>query len=494
MKVITTGNLRFLHGPSPLAVSRRCAAGLTAAVVLMGAVVLAHAAEPKLSGAAQGKPNIVLILADNLGYGELGCYGGVRFVPTPRIDNLAAEGLRLTNFNVEVWCSPSRSALLTGRYAVRSGTEQVATSGPQGMVQWEVTLAELLSSRGYATAHYGKWHLGDQDGRYPTDQGFDEWYGIPYSWDEGTHTSVRGFDPKVDRTPHILEGVKGKKTRQVKVFDMEVAGMIDRELTDRSVAYIRRNAQAKRPFFLYVPMAAVHRPVYSHPDFTDKSGAGLIGDAVMGMDFNVGLILDAVKQAGIEDNTIFIFTSDNGPDFLDPWRGTAGPWSGNLKTAMEGSLRTPFLIRWPGRIPAGRVSNEIVHITDLFTTLAWAVSAELPIDRVIDGVDQMDLFTGVQETSSRDGFPVYAYGELYAVKWKDWKMHFVWRPSSDLAPEKVRRLFNLRSDPKEEMNVFWQNEWVNEPMGEIVADFEASLAEDPPIKPGTPDPYRPPKK
>ncbi len=492
VKNITTWKMEFLCGLTQLVVARRSAAGLAAAVTL--AVALAYVAKPELSGAAQEKPNIVIILADNLGYGELACYGSVRMVGTPRIDSLAAEGLRLANFNVESWCSPSRSALLTGRFGVRSGTDSLAASGPKGMVQWEVTLAELLSARGYATAHYGKWHLGDQEGRFPTDQGFDEWYGIANSWDEGMITSKPDYIPKEADMPYILEGIKGQKTQEVGIFDVEAGRMIDRELTDKSVAYIQRNAQAKRPFFLYVPIAAVHRPVYSHPDFTDKSGAGLIGDAVMGMDFNVGLILDAIKQAGIEDNTIFIFASDNGPDFGDPWRGTAGPWNGSFKTAMEGSLRTPCIIRWPGRIPAGRVSNEIVHITDLFTTLARAAGAKVPNDRAIDGVDQMDFFTGKQEKSNREGFPVYAYGHLYAVKWHDWKMHFVWRPLATLEPETIRKLFNLRSDPKEEVDVFWQNTWTQAPIEKIATDFEATLAKYPLIAPGTPDPYRLPKK
>ncbi len=436
---------------------------------------------PANVGAIRGKPDIVILLADNLGYGEIACYGGPRMVATPRIDALAAEGLRLTNFNVEIWCSPSRSALMTGRYGVRSGTDQVATSGPKGMVEWEVTLAELLSARGYATAEYGKWHLGDQDGRFPTDQGFDEWYGVPITWDEGTITA-KGYIP-ADSPPPILECSRGQKARQVKILDPEVGRLIDRELTDKAVAWIQRNAQAGRPFLLYVPMTAVHRPVYSHPDFTGKSGGGPIGDAVMGMDFNVGLIADAIKQAGIEDNTILVFASDGGPD-LKPWKGSSGPWRGYLDSALEGALRAPCIIRWPGHIPAGRVSNEIVHITDLFTTLARAAGAEVPTDRAIDGVDQMDFFTGKQETSNRVGFPVYAYGHLYAVKWGDWKMHYV---------RKAKNLYNVRTDPREEQSVYWAHTEMDAPMHKIVLDFEASLAKYPLIVPGTPDPYRPPK-
>jgi arylsulfatase len=160
---------------------------------------------------------------------------------------------------------------------------------------------------------------------------------------------------------------------------------------------------------------------------------------------------------------------------------------------MEGALRVPFVIRWPGHIPAGRVSNEIVHVTDLFTTLARVSGAEIPADRVIDGVDQMDFFTGGREKSNREGFPVVVFDELYAVKWQNWKMHYLWRPSAELAPENVRKLFELRSDPKEEHDVFWQNDSVRAPTDKIVAEFRASLDKEPPIKPGTPDPYRPEK-
>ncbi len=242
-----------------------------------------------------------------------------------------------------------------------------------------------------------------------------------------------------------------------------------------------------------MPTAAVHLPVYCLPEFSGKSGAGAIGDALMELDDNVGRILDAVEQAGIADNTIFIFTSDNGPEFRDPWRGTAGPWTGCYNTAMEGSLRVPFLIRWPGRIPAGLVSDGIVHIADLFTTLADAAGATAPTDRAIDGVDQMAFFTGQQKNSSRDGFPVYFFGELYAVKWHEWKMHFIWRPVAEQPSERVVKLFNLRSDPKEETDVYWKNVAVADSIGKIVADFQSSLATYPLIKPGTPDPYQRPK-
>ncbi|MGH8611573.1 MAG: sulfatase-like hydrolase/transferase, partial [Gammaproteobacteria bacterium] len=320
---------------------------------------------------AQDKPNIVFIFADNLGYGEIGVYGGgiLRGAPTPRIDKLASEGMRLLNFNVEPSCTPSRSALMTGRHPIRSGTYSVPIDGrPYGLVQWEVTIAELLSGQGYATAHYGKWHLGDSEGRYPTDQGFDEWYGIPNSSDESIWPQQKYFDPKMAQLEQVMEGRRGEKSRNVKVYDAEARREIDLEVTAKTIDFMKRSVQAGKPFFAYVPLTQVHVPTEPSKQFAGKTGNGDWADVLAQMDWCVGQILDAVTELKIQDNTIFVFTSDNGPEETYPWRGWAGPWSGSHLTAMEASLRVPFIIRWPGRIPAGRVSNEMVHIVDVYTT------------------------------------------------------------------------------------------------------------------------------
>src|SRR5262245_31671665 len=325
--------------------------------------------EPQLVRAdAAEKPNIVFLMADNLGYGELGCYGGgiLRGAATSRIDALAGEGLRLLNYNVEPQCTPSRSALLTGRFPLRSGTSRVNRGGAlYGLTQWEITLAELLSAQGYATGHFGKWHLGNSEGRYPTDQGFDEWYGIPNSTSVAPWPSATGFDPKVAPMPHILEGRKGEKTRQVEVYDLKARRQIDTEITRRAIDFIKRNEKAGKPFYAYVPFTLVHYPTLAHPDFAGKTGYGEFADSLAEMDHHVGQVLDAIKGLGAEKNTIFVFTSDNGPEEVLPWRGWAGPWAGSYFTAMEGSLRAPFIVRWPGKVPAGRVSNEIVHEVDI---------------------------------------------------------------------------------------------------------------------------------
>ncbi|HET6348706.1 MAG TPA: arylsulfatase [Candidatus Krumholzibacteria bacterium] len=444
------------------------------------------------SSSPDTRPNIIVIMGDNIGYGEVSCYDNSRMVETPRIDQLAAQGLRLTNFNVETWCAPSRSAFLTGRYGIRSGTGPME-NGPAGMTQWEVTIPELLDKRGYATAIFGKWHLGDRAGRYPTDQGFDEFWGIARSWDDELITARPGFVPNGSDVPFILQGQRGHKVEEQEVLDAQTGQLMDRMLTEKSIEFIRREAAGHKPFFLYVPVAAVHLPIYCDPDFVGKSGAGAIGDAMMAFDYHVGQMVDAVNAAGIADNTIIIVTSDDGAECQDPYRGTSGPWSGCYNTAMEGALRVPFVMRWPGHVPAGRTSNEMVHITDLFTTLVHLGGADVPNDRIIDGVDQLDLFTGKQTTSNRDDIVVFLYGDLAAVKWQDWKMHMFWKPTPTSPKQNVRKLFNLRRDPKEEYDVFWQNEPVNRQMEKIVARFNQSVEREPLIPPRTPDPYRPPK-
>lgn len=442
------------------------------------------------------KPNIVLILADNLGWGELGCYGGgaLRGAPTPRIDALAAEGLRLTNFNVESDCVPTRSALMTGRHPIRTGALQSVPAGlPQGIIPWEATLAQLLSAQGYATAIYGKWHLGDRPGRYPTDRGFDEWYGIPRTTNESTFTTSPGFDPDVVPMPYVMEARKGETPKDVAVYDLDMRRRIDSDLTERTIAYIQQRASGTNPSFAYVPITQLHYPTISHPDFAGRTGAGDFADSMVEMDYRVGQIADAIDAAGLRENTVFIFASDNGPEFRRPWRGTAGPWTGTYHTAMEGALRVPFMIRWPGRVPAGTVSNEIVHVADVFSTLAAIAGAPLPDDRPIDGIDQTDFFCNPDGKTKREGFVYYIKHELRAAKWRDWKMHMIWETEPNVGPTHLEapKIFNIVSDPKEETDVANQYSWVRTPMRRLIHDFQESLKTNPPIPSGAPDDFVP---
>lgn len=452
------------------------------------------------------KPNIVLVFLDNFGWGEPGFNGGgiVRGAETPRMDKLAAEGLRLTNFNVEVQCTPSRSAIMTGRYAIRSGNGTVPLGeGVYGLVQWEITMAEMLSKAGYATGMYGKWHLGRTAGRFPTDQGFDEWYGVPNSTDESVYSSAPGFaDSGVPET-FVMEGKKGQSPNKVRPYRLDYRPLIDRDLTDRAIGFIKRQAKADNPFFVYLPYTATHFPTMPHPDFVGKSGKGLWGDLLMQVDSYLGELLDTLDELGIADETIFIFTADNGPEALSAGEtsltvetavhGSSGPWRSTLFTGYEGALRVPFAIRWPGQIAAGSVSDEIVHEMDLFPTFAKLAGGEVPDDRVIDGIDVSVFLVGEQDKSGRDGFIVYMGNDIFGVKWRDWKLHFKEQTGWNgvLREYTMPRVYNLISDPQERDNVLFPHTWVPKAALPQLEQHVASLKKHPPISPGTPDPYKP---
>ena len=463
------------------------------ALAVLGA--LAPVVAPQSTAATatpSSRPNVVVMLADNLGWGEIGAYGSVRGVPTPRIDRLAAQGIRLTNFNVEYSCVVSRAALLTGRYAVRTGAAQRS-----GITLWELTLAEALKPLGYSTALYGKWHLGGEKNwrgkREPTYQGFDEWYGIPQTSNEAQTTTMPGFDPQTMETPYIWEGRAGEPGRQVKVFDLESRRTLDRESALKGIAFMERSVRRKQPFFLYYSITQIHFPTLTHPDFAGKTGAGDIGDAMADVDYNTGLVLDAIERLGIGRDTIVIWIADNGAEVRRPWRGTAGPWTGFYNTVMEGGIRTPGMIRWTGRIPAGQVSNDIVHEIDFFPTLAAAIGADIvPKDRPIDGVNQLPFFEGKAPHSARESALYWTENKvLRAVKWQDWKLHYAFQLERGVNTPPALRLFNLRSDPKEETDIKDFNPWVKSVVDRIAAEFQASTQTFPNVPQDAPDPYVP---
>jgi len=435
------------------------------------------------------------MMVDNLGWGELGVYGGgaLRGAPTPRLDKLADEGLRLQNFNVEPQCTPTRSAFMTGRRPIRSGTTKVVWGMLYGLTNWEVTMAELFSSAGYATGMFGKWHIGDVPGRFPTDQGFDEWYGIANTTDESEYTSQFQYDPKVGTKPMIFEARKGEIPRDVKPYEIQARREIDAELNKRAINFMEQNVKEKKPFFCFVPYTQPHLPTLPHPDFDGKTGNGHYADVLAEIDYRAGQILDAIDNLKIRDNTVVIWFSDNGPENFYPWHGTAGPWRGSYFTALEGSLRAPFLIRWPGKVAEGRVSNEIIHVVDLLPTLAKIAGYEVPNDRIIDGIDQLDFFLGKQENSNREGFIVYNNDDIYGYKWRNWKVHLVEleNMNSEPKPLNVPRIYNLITDPKEEYNMASEAGWIAPVIFKKIVEFQKTLLQEPPIQLGTPDPYRP---
>ena len=442
--------------------------------------------------------NIIFFHVDNLGYGELGCYGGgiLRGAETRRIDGLAGQGLRLLNYAPEAQCTPTRSALMTGRYSIRSGTHTVALPGAEsGLVAWERTMGDILSEAGYATACLGKWHIGDEEGRWPTDHGFDEWYGIPHSYDECQWPDDPWYDPKRDPVSNVLEGRRGEGVRNVKQLTVEVRRDIDVEYQERAFDFVKRSVEAGKPFYLYYNHSMLHWPTVPRDEFKGQSGNGDFADSLLELDHDLGELLDYLDELGIADRTIVVFAGDNGAEEMEPWRGTSGFFEGSYFTGMEGSLRTPCLIRWPGQVPEGRESNEIVHVTDMFTTLVRWAGCEIPTDRVIDGVDQGRFFLGEEETSSRQGFLFWNGDRLYGVKWRNFKMTLVdqryfWDPAQPLG---FPRLINLIVDPKERepVNYPYVHTWVAAHVGRLLREFQVSVKMEPLIPAGAPIDYVP---
>ena len=443
--------------------------------------------------AASRPPNIVYFLVDNLGYGELGCYGGgiLRGADTRRIDSFAGEGMKLLNFAPEAQCSPSRAALMTGRYAVRSGNHTVALPGEEGgLVAWEKTLGDVLSAQGYATACFGKWHIGASDGRWPIDHGFDEWLGIPRAWDESLWPDDPWYDPERDGITSVLEGRKGGKVRAVKQLTQEVRRNIDAEFLERSKAFMKRSVEADQPFFLYFNHSLMHFPILPRADFKGKSGQGEWADCLLQLDADFGTLLDDLKEIGIDGNTIVVFSGDNGPEEMEPWRGHSGFFDGSYFTGMEGSLRTPCLVRYPAKVPGGAQSNEIVHITDMFTTLVRWAGTDVPGDRVIDGMDQRAFLEGKQKHSAREGFPYWMGQTLYGVKWRDFKLVFYMQKTLADPIQKLATpyLLNLIVDPKERkpFDFPYVHSWTAVHFGKILKEFAASVRREPLIPAGAP--------
>ena len=340
---------------------------------------------------------------------------------------------------------------------------------------------------------FGKWHIGDVPGRFPTDQGFDEWYGIANTTDEAEYSSQFQYDPNAGTTPMIVESLKGEVPRDVKPYDVPARRQIDAELTRRAIDFMKRSLAEKNQFFLFVPFTQPHLPTLPHPDFEGRTGNGHYADVLAEIDHRAGQILDALDELAVREETLVLWLSDNGPEYFYPWHGTAGPWRGNYFTAWEGSLRAPCLIRWPGKVPAGTVSNEIVHVVDILPTLANVAGFKVPDDRIIDGVDQLDFFLGKQKKSNREGFIVYNNDDVYGYKWRNWKMHLVELENMNSEPRKLNipRAYNLISDPKEEYNVSTEATWILPVIFKKIVEFQKTLVQEPPIELGTPDPYKP---
>ena len=403
-------------------------------------------------------PNFVIILADDLGYGDLGCYVHPS-IRTPNLDRMAAEGLRFTDFysTAEV-CTPSRAALLTGRYPVRSGMcgekrRVLWTFAQSGLPQEEITLAEALQARGYATAHIGKWHLGRLPQFNPTRHGFDRHFGLPHSNDMTSRTNLppgevaslnprnEFFEVPLRRNDTVIETVPDQST-------------LTRRYTEESLQFIRENRQ--RPFLLYLAHTFPHVPLFASPAFRAKSPRGLYGDVVEELDGSVGHILEALRREGLERNTLVLFTSDNGPWLTQKLAGgSAGLLRDGKGSTYEGGMRVPCIVRWPGKIKPGSVTRELACQLDLFPTCLALAGVPLPRDRAIDGFDLAPLlFEG--RPSPRQVFFYYRGTQLYAARQGPYKAHFVTRAA--YGKDEPQRhdpplLFHLGHDPSERFDI-----------------------------------------
>ncbi|MFH5806117.1 sulfatase-like hydrolase/transferase [Alienimonas sp. DA493] len=429
------------------------------------------------SVAAADRPNFVVIFTDDQGYADLSCFGG-QHVSTPRIDRMAAEGTKLTSFYAAApLCTPSRAGLMTGCYPRRinmaygSDFAVLLAGDEKGLNPAEVTIAEVLKSAGYRTGMFGKWHLGDQPEFLPTRQGFDEFFGIPYSHD------IHPFHP---RQAHFEFPPLPLLDDETVVETDPDADYLTRRITERAVSFIDENKD--EPFFLYVPHPIPHAPLHVSPPFMEdvpdavknklnrerKVDYGtrrkLFRPAISEIDWSVGQILDALKRNGIDEDTVVLFTSDNGPAI-----GKADPLRGRKGSTFEGGMREPTVIRWPGKIPAGEVNDEIITAMDLLPTFAKLADASIPTDRTIDGKDVWPTLLGVSGTP-HEAFFYYRDNSLNAVRSGKWKLH--------VAGGRPTQLYDLDSDVGETRNLVEVRPHVVRRLLERLKAFEQDVAED----------------
>jgi len=430
---------------------------------------------------AQRPPNFVVIFADDLGYADIGSFGAQNYA-TPNLDRMAKEGVRLTNFYAaQAVCTASRAALLTGSYSNRiSMIGALFPNATTGLNSNELTIAEILKTRGYATGIFGKWHLGHLPQFLPTKHGFDQYLGIPYSNDMWPPNNRNFNFPPLP----LIENDK-----VIKEVDGAGQANLTKLLTEGAVKFIDRHKA--EPFFLYVPHPMPHVPIFASDKFKGKTKRGLYGDVIEELDWSVGEILAALKRHKLDDNTLVIFTSDNGPwaEYGDH-AGSATPLRGSKQTAFEGGQRVPFIARWPKKIPSGKVSVMPLMTIDLLPTLAKLAGAETPRDRVIDGRDLWPVLSGKQRTGEIHDALYYYWGyELHAVRSGKWKLHLPHpakeipvpgnggQPGASKPMQVPLSLFNLEKDPGESVNLVTQQPEIVQQLMKYVERARADLGD-----------------
>ena len=399
------------------------------------------------------KPNIIIIFADDLGYGDLGCYGS-KINETPTLDKMAEEGKKFSNFYVSSpVCSPSRASLLTGCYPQRisfgtfDGLRVLFPGQGIGLSTEEKTIAKTLKESGYSTKIIGKWHCGDQEDFLPTNHGFDSYFGIPYSNDMGRQVKIKDYIPndsslhkitKWDRPPLPL--IRDKEVIQEQPDQRSIA----ERYTEDVVSFMRENSES--PFFLYLAHMQVHLPLYAAEKFVKESKNGDYGACVASIDWSTKVIFDELKELGIDENTIVIFTSDNGSR-LQNQGGSNGDLRGGKGQTWDGGQRVPCIIRWPGKINEGEETDALATTMDFLPSITNLIGGELP-SKKIDGIDMSELFFSNNNSSKRESFLYYNEDELEAIRYKNWKLHF--KKEGKL----INELYDLENDIGEEVNLY----------------------------------------
>ncbi|GAB5521034.1 MAG: sulfatase [Rhodothermales bacterium] len=425
---------------------------------LLLAFLILTACQPA-SNTAERPPNLVIVFADDLGYGDLGTYGHPT-IQTPHLDRMAAEGMKFTQFYVgAAVCTPSRAALLTGRLPVRSGMagsqrQVLFPDSKLGLPADEITMAELLKDEGYATAAIGKWHLGHLPDFLPTEHGFDTYFGIPYSNDMDRTVGGPWLDANVWNNPQIESWnvpILRDTTEAERPANQHT---ITRRFTEETIAFMEANQD--EPFFVYLAHSLPHVPLFTDDAFKGKSARGLYGDVIEEIDWSVGQIMQALEQMDLAENTLVVFTSDNGPwlTFREQG-GSAGLLHEGKQSTWEGGMRVPMLAWWPGTIEP-EVVKALGTTMDLFPTAADMAGALMPSDRPYDGASMLPLFTGQTDTI-RDTVYYYRKQQLFAIRQGPWKAHFTtqgsYQNSGNYTEHETPLLFNLDHDPSEQYNL-----------------------------------------
>jgi arylsulfatase A len=419
-------------------------------------IVCLYSALSSIAMGAERPPNLIIIYADDLGWGDLACYGHPT-IRTPNLDRMAAEGMRFTNFySAAEVCTPSRAALLTGRYPVRSGMchdqfRVLRNNSKRGLPKQETTLAELVQRSGYMTACIGKWHLGHLPEHLPPQHGFAHYFGLPYSNDmRPAADSPKGRERFFEENNAYWQTPLIRGTEIIEAHPDQ--RMLTRRYTEEAVKFVESNSQ--QSFFLYVAHTFPHVPLFASDTFRGKSSAGLYGDVIEELDWSVGQILDSLKRAGIDESTMVMFSSDNGPWLIfDQHGGSAGPLREGKGSTWEGGMRVPGIFRWPGKIPAGVTQREVASTLDIVPTMSRLLGVDL--EQSYDGVDIAPLLTNSGKVD-RAPFLYYRGTQLYAARHGDWKIHMQTRSAYGTDKAVVHdppQLYHLGIDPGERFNV-----------------------------------------